>query len=220
MKAIVFDMDGTLLDSMAEWRSLEKRFIQQLNIPEDQVDFEQMNTMGTSEVTEYLKKLFKVEITGDDLVQFAMDEMRKYYTHRVRLKPGALKVLDFFKDQGIPLAIGTATHKDLALVALENAGLLSYFEFVYSSSVDHYAKNDKRFFRACSQAFQEKPEDMILFDDALYALVAAKEAGYYTIAMVDQAYEQDLDILKRRSDLLVENFDSWDMENWFKAFKR
>lgn len=216
MKALIFDMDGTLIDSMGAWHGLESKYLADLGINVEEFDFEQIATMSVDEVLAYIRKEYGVEGSLEQVRTFALDYMHRFYSEEAKLKPGVIPVLEYFKELGIPMIVGTATEIEPALVALEHTGIRSYFQDVYSSSTEGFAKNDKHFFYGCAKMLGVKPQEAALFDDAIYAVVTAKEAGLYTVAVLDQSYDQDIDALSRRADEVISGFENWPKEQWAK----
>lgn len=216
MKAIVFDMDGTLLNSMPAWNAVNARLIEEFDIPMDQVDYDVVITQGFEDLVRMLKENFDFAPDVDAMYKRANSIMSKWYKENSVTREGVVETLNCFKDAGIPMGVATATNYDLAMIALEKAGILDYFDLVYSSSTDGFPKNDKRYWEAAAKAMGQAPEDMALFDDALYALITAKAAGYTVVALEDEAYGQDIDQMKRQADYYLVGFEHFTSKEWLE----
>lgn len=216
MKAIVFDMDGTLLDSMPGWNAVNAQLIEEFDIPMAEVDYDVIITQGFEDLVRMLKENFDFETDVNVLYKRANSIMSRWYKEHSVTREGVLKTLNCFKEAGIPMGVATATSYELAVPALEKAGILEYFDLVYSSSTDGLPKNDKRYWEAVAKAMGQAPEDMALFDDALYALITAKAAGYTVVALEDEAYGQDIDQMKRRADDYLVGFEHFNPSEWLK----
>lgn len=216
MKAIVFDMDGTLLNSMHAWNAVNAQLIEEFDIPMAQVDYDVIITQGFEDLVRMLKENFAFEPDVDALYKRANSIMSKWYKNESVTREGVIETLNCFKEAGIPMGVATATDYELAMIALEKAGILDYFEFVYSSSTDGFPKNDKRYWEKVARTMGQAPEDMALFDDALYALITAKATGYTVVALEDEAYGQDIDQMKRRADYYLVGFEHFQPEAWLE----
>lgn len=217
MKALLFDMDGTLIDSMRMWRSLEKSYMEQLGVDYAQVDVNQTATMSLKDIVALLNKQFSLDLSVEQAERLVNERISRFYREEARPKPGVVAMLEEFRACGIPMAVGTATPERFALEALAHTGLLAYFDFVQSVTTDGYAKNDKRFYVRAAERFGTTLDELCLFDDALYACVTAKSAGLWVVAVEDAAYEQDRAALKRGANEYVQGFDRWSPRSWAVA---
>ncbi len=216
MKAILFDMDGTLLDSMGMWHHLEIEFLQDIGVDTDAVDYAELLTLGLDQTLDYVKKNFGISADAREIEGFVEKRMGAFYGNEVQVLPGVVKVLEVLKQKGIPMGVGTATNEDHAHLALHFTGLMKYFDFVYSTSTDGYAKDNPAFFKKAAERFPADLKDIVLFDDAYYAVKTAKEVGYYVVGVKDKGYKQDLDVIREIADEIVLSFEEFDVETWLE----
>ncbi len=214
MKALIFDMDGTLLNSMPAWNSLNEELLKENGIGRDEVDYDMFITQRLSTVIETLEKEYDIKIDEERVKNRAWERMKEWYTHSAVLRPGVAKVLKDLEGLDVKLVVGTATRQNFAEQALKTAGVLDRFEWVYSSSTEGYDKNDKKFFEAILGRLGLGPEDVALFDDALYAILTANECGIYTVGVEDPSYRQDLAQIKRQANCLIHGFEGFDVRSW------
>lgn len=214
MKALLFDMDGTLVDSMKHWKDTEMDCLHRLEMDTRLLDYDLVVTAGVSEAVRLMNEQNGTQIDVDRVEQDIRDEMARFYDEEVELRKGVEEMLRAFQKAGFALGVGTATPLEMAEIALEHTGIRPYFDFVYSSSVDGYAKNDKHFFQACATRFSRKPEEVVLFDDALYAIVTARNTGMDTVALMDPSYEQNREALKRLAHKWLNGFEEMDLPAW------
>lgn len=219
MKAILFDMDGTMLASMHAWHAAESGVFDALNIPRDMIDYDLLVTSGLEEALSLVKKMYNIPVDIPKAWKHIRDYMERFYTSEVQLCPGVIQTLEYFHQRGIPLGVGTATMQELADKAIDFTGLRRYFDFVYSASSNGYNKNDMDYFASASQRFGVPPKDMALFDDALYALIAAKQLGCKTVGVQDLSGEQNTEAIKRHADTFIEGFETFDAELWLNQWE-
>ncbi len=214
MKALIFDMDGTLLNSMPAWNSLNEELLKENGLGREDIDYDMFITQGLSSVIKTLEEEFGIHIDEVQAKKRALARMEEWYSNSAVLRPGVEKVLKDLEGRDIKLVVGTATRQHLAEKGLKTAGILDRFEWVYSSSTDGYDKNNKRFFRAILDRLDLEPGEVALFDDALYAILTANECGIYTVGVEDPSYQQDLAQMKRQADCLIPGFDGFDVRSW------
>lgn len=214
MKAILFDMDGTLLDSQRAWYEAEMGYLRDRGVDESDVDYELLLTAGTQGVVEYLNDRLQLDLDAEALRQAALDAMEHFYATSVMPKEGVREMLDVLQGLGIPMVIGSATPKELCELALDTTKLRSYFSFVLSSSAINIDKSSTRFFSTAAERLGVRPEEVVVFDDALLAIRAAREAGCHTVGVKDEGYDQDEDALRLEADEFVYSFADWQTEEW------
>lgn len=214
MKAILFDMDGTLLDSQRAWYEAEVGYLQDQGVDKKDIDYELLLTAGTRGAVEYLNDRLELDLDATALRQAALDTMEHFYATSVLPKEGVREMLDVLQAQGIPMAIGSATPMDLCELALDTTKLRSYFDFVLSSSAIDIDKSNSRFFVVAAERFGVRPEDIVVFDDALLAIRAAREIGCWTVGVKDEGYDQDEDALRLEADEFLYSFADWQTEQW------
>ena len=142
--------------------------------------------------------------------------MEDFYRDEVQIFPGVVKTLEALKQKAIPMGVGTATNEEHAHIALESSGLLNYFDFVYSTSTNGHAKDNPAFFEEAAKRFPAEAEDIVLFDDAYYALTTAKKVGYYVVGVKDEGYNQDLDAIRNIADETLVTFEDLDVDEWLE----
>lgn len=210
IRAVAFDMDGTLLDSMGYWRGENRHFLQRrsLPIPEDLKD-----TIDTMSSHAFARR-FVADYGAPNTFESVMDEyhevLRGLYRTVIPAKPGAERFLRLLKKHGVKMCVATATLRDTAVAALDKQGFLPYFEFVTDGTDMGLAKGDPRYFEKLAERLGEKPENCAMFEDSAYAMKSARAAGMKILGIRENVYADKPDEMARileNCDLFVDTFD-------------
>ena len=210
MKAAIFDMDGTLIDSMGEWRKLNCSFVRDHGIeltPEQEKDLYSMSGMM---VVNYVREKFGIEAKFDTLLERSARLMEPAYTAGVPLKPGAGAYLKRLRARGVKCVLCTATPSRLALIALNRMQLVSDLDFIFSTDMTGGSKGDPAFFDRLCALIGEKKEDCVMFEDALYAMQGARAAGLGVIGITDATNEPDREAIRAVCDRVIDSYDELD----------
>ncbi|MGN0773317.1 MAG: HAD family hydrolase [Candidatus Ventricola sp.] len=207
MKAAIFDMDGTLIDSMGEWRKLNCSFVRDHGVeltPEQEKDLYSMSGMM---VVNYVREKFGIQVEFDTLLERSTVLMEPAYRAGVPLKPGAGAYLKRLRARGVKCVLCTATPSRLALIALNRMGLVSDLDFIFSTDMTGGSKGDPAFFDRLCALIGEKKEDCVMFEDALYAMQGARVAGLGVIGITDATNEPDREKIRAVCDRVIDSYD-------------
>ena len=184
--AAIFDLDGTLLDSMYVWHHIDDLFFEKRGMvcPEDYG----RNLAGKSymESAQYTIDRFGFQESWQEIVaewtQMAIDE----YSHHVQLKPGAKEYLLALRRAGVKLAVATALTEGLYLPCLENLGILDWFDALCSTDeTGGRGKAKGEVFLLAAKRLGVKSSECCVFEDVLEGVRGAKTAGMRAICMKD-----------------------------------
>lgn len=182
MNYSIFDVDGTILDSMEVWNTLASQYVQSLGMaPEKNLD-EIVSDMSLEQSAIYLKNHYKINKQEERIISEILNFISDFYEYEVKLMPGFKEFISHYDSMNV---IGTSCDEELVKIALNRLGVLNYFEDIITCSKVNKSKNDPDFYLACAQVLKQRPEDIVVFEDADYCIDVARKVGFKVIKIKD-----------------------------------
>ena len=207
IRAVIFDLDGTVVDSMWMWEAIDIEYLGRFGIALPPDLQKTISGMSFSETAVYFKETFGIpdslEKIKADWNEMAMDK----YCHEVSLKPGVFSFVRKLKEQGIKTGIATSNSEELATAVLAALGLSSYFDEVHMSCEVKKGKPAPDIYLLVAECLQELPEHCLVFEDIPEGIIAGKAAGMLVCGVEDDfsaAYREEK---KRLADYYITDFD-------------
>lgn len=206
IKAAIFDMDGTLIDSLMLWDILwevfGKKYLNgELFKPDIDTD-KAIRTMPVPEAMEYLHKNCNIGNSGEELYKIATETFRNFYSHEVKLKKGVQELLDYFYKNGVKMCLATANDADLVDVVLRHCNVEKYFSKLFSCKELGKGKESPDVFFLALDYLGTPIEETWVFEDSYVALNTAVKAGFPTVGVYDK-YSFRQDILRENSTIYI-----------------
>lgn len=195
-KAVIFDLDGTLVDSMWMWKSIDIEFLGRYGYecPDDLQ--RAIEGMSFSETAVYFKDRFHLPMELDEIkaiwVQMSIDK----YRHEVPLKPGAKAFLQYLKERGVRTGIATSNGRDMVDAVLQSLGVEPYFDIVTTACEVAAGKPAPDIYLKVAETLFVKPQQCLVFEDIPAGILAGKRAGMEVCAVEDE-FSLDLEEEKR-----------------------
>ena len=196
----IFDMDGTLVDSMPIWKSLSKDYLEARGRHPTQAQLDAMGPMTMLEGAAFLMDTFGVEGPPERIIQEMHAVMEAHYRTDIPLKPGVRAYLERLREEGAKLCVATATAEPLAQACLERLEVAGYFDFILSCETVGAGKTKPDVYLEAARRLGASPADTAVFEDALYAAQTAREAGFYVVGIPEAAYQDDWPALEELAD--------------------
>ena len=205
-KFCIFDMDGTLTDSMGYWRALGADYLRAkgARVPEDLPWMVQGMTLAESAA--YFMEHCGVAGPPERIVDELNAFMEERYRRDIPLKPGAAEYLDRLRAQGARLCVATATALPLVHACLGRLGVEDRFEFFISCESIGRSKEHPDIFLEAARRFGAEPGACAVFEDALFAARTAGRAGFYTVGVYEPTYESQWPEMRA---LCCETVEDW-----------
>lgn len=214
IKGVIFDVDGTLFDSMGAWHDSGYNVLKSLGIDADKRIGDIFFSMTMDEVVDYIKENFSVNESRDFLKNGIHNQVEYAYRNEIELKPGVMRILDWMKDSKIPATIATSTDRFLIEIGLARLGIEDYFDEIYTATEVGKGKNYPDIFQLAMDKMGTKPEETWLFEDGLYSMITAKAYGMPVVGVYDKVSHDDQEAIKQVADIYLEdlrdlNFDDF-----------
>ena len=203
----IFDMDGTLIDSMTFWRLSAIEYLVARGIPVNSDDMANIFARRCKDIigTAYARVGGNVEDLPP-LMPDLMKYMERHYANDVILKKGAEEYLDKLKAEGKTLVLATATPLECGRIGLEHTGIAEKFDLITDTNEVGVGKGDPEFYYRLTNKLGVAPERCVMFEDALYSIRSAKTAGLMAVGVVEPTDVRNEDQIREMSDLLIKDF--------------
>ena len=189
VKAAIFDMDGTLVDSLMVWdvlwSTMGETYLNDKTFRPNAEDDKKVRTLILADAMELIHDHYGLGNSGEELLRLANDFMKDFYANRVTLKRDVRRFLEYCKAAGVKMCIASATAPDLITVALEQCGIESYFSKIFSCAEVGKGKEEPDVFLQACEFLGAKPEETWVFEDSLVAIKTAVKVGMPTVGIYD-----------------------------------
>ena len=185
IKAIIFDIDGTLLDSNGVWHQIDKDFIAERNLTHPENLQDEVGGMSFYQVACFFKDKFNLDDSPEELVQIWHDMAYKAYSEDIVLKKGAKEFLIYLHSIGMPIAVCTSNSHELVETALENNGVLDIVDLIVTADDLGKSKEEPDIYLEIARRLNVEPSSCLAFDDIIPALNAINMANMRSCAVYD-----------------------------------
>lgn len=205
IRGAIFDVDGTLLDSMFIWDTIGELYLRSIGYQPKENLNETFKNMSLRQAARYYQTEYGVTLSIDEIMDGVNAMLERYYRFEVPLKPGVAELLERLRQSGVKLCIATATDRHLVEAALDRCGVLSCFGEIFTCNEVGHGKDEPDIFEAALRFLGTRKEETIVFDDALYAVRTAKESGF-PVAVIYDSHEKNQKEIRALADFYIENF--------------
>lgn len=206
IRGAIFDLDGTLLDSMGIWAEIDRRFLSIRGIPVPGDYTERVTSMNYREAADYTIARFHLPESPQELIAEWVELSRKAYHSEIRLKPYGMEFLSALKARGVSLAVATAQKPELYEPALRNNGVYGLFDaFAHLGEVER-GKGFPDIYLLAAQRLGLPPRACVVFEDISAGIRGAKAGGFQTCGVYDFYSEYEKDVILREADRYIHSY--------------
>lgn len=209
MTGAIFDVDGTLLDSMSIWDTIGEDYLRSIGyIPRENLN-QVFKDMSLQQAARYYQTEYGVALSIEEIMDGVNGLLEYFYREQARLKPGAGEFAQELSRRGVRLCVATATDRYLVEAALERCGVLSCFERIFTCTEVGHGKDQPDIFEAALGFLGTEKSKTLVFEDALYAARTARADGFPVAAVYDR-HEKRREELQALADIYLTDFSDFD----------
>lgn len=212
IQGVIFDMDGTLLDTMYYWDKVWEEFLRNIGKQPEEGLGKKMLVYSMPEGAAYIQKRYGLGMTEEEILQGVEDVIAKFYADTAELKAGVRQFIEKLREHGIPMVLATSTARPHAEAAFRRLGVLDDFKCILTSAEVGIGKTEPDIYLKAAEIMGSSPEHTWVFEDALHAAATAKRAGFNLVGIYDEmsiGLQYDLRDLSDHYILDFEDFDGF-----------
>lgn len=201
--AVIFDLDGTLVDSMWMWRSIDIEYLARFGIELPDNLQKIIEGMSFSETAQYFKERFDIPDSIDKIKSDWNKMAWEKYVNEVPLKEGVIELLTYLKQNNIPAGIATSNSRELVELIIEKHGIYDYFTSIRTSCEVAKGKPSPDIYLLVAEDLGVEPSRCLVFEDILQGIMAGKNANMKVCAVYDKYSEGEQDEKIKMADYFV-----------------
>ena len=202
----IFDLDGTLLDSMHIWSEIGLKFLKNEGVTPPPGASEEFVKLSLVQAAEFYIKNYAPEKTVLDIVKSINALVEDFYFNEVLLKKGVIEFLDFLKERNVKMCVATATDKYMVEKALERNGIRDYFSEIFTCTNVGAGKDSPVIYDKALEHLGTEKDTTFIFEDALYAIETANEADYKIVGIKDVSEPADPEKVKELCTIYINEY--------------
>lgn len=207
VKAVLFDLDGTLVDSMWMWGDIDVEYLGKYGIELPKNLQNEIEGMSFSETAAYFKSKFGFAKSLDEIKAEWIEMAKDKYAHEVPMKPGAINFLHYLKGQGIRTGIATSNSRELLDAVMESLELTPYFDCCMTSCEAGAGKPAPDIYLMVAENLGISPEECLIFEDTPAGIKAGINAGIRVCAVEEPYCAARKELICELADYYIESFE-------------
>ena len=205
IRGAIFDVDGTLLDSMGIWDTIGNDYLLSLGIETEENLAETFSTFSLEESARYYQDNYNVELSVDEIIAGVNHLIESFYLEKAELKSGVREFLELLRREGVRMTIATATDINLIEGALSRCGVREYFSEILTCSMVGRSKRYPDIYRRALENLGTEKGDTFVFEDAYHAARTANDDGFPVVGVFDPSESSQTE-LREMADIYIESF--------------
>ena len=206
IKACIFDLDGTLVDSMWMWPDIDREYLNRFGIEYDDNLKNEIDGISFHETAVYFKNKFGISDSVEKICKDWEDMAYDKYKYEVKEKPGCKKFLERIRSKGIKMGIATSNKRSMVDVVLESLNMKDFFEVITTSDEVKRGKPAPDVYLTTANLLNVEPKNCLVFEDVVAGIMAGKSAGMRVCAIEDDFTKEVRQKKKELSDYYIVDY--------------
>ncbi len=215
IRAAIFDVDGTILDSMPVWFNSGENYLRSLGLTPEEGLSNLLFTMSLNDSVNYIKEHYKLSKPFDEVLHGITDVIKEQYRDSIPLKKGAGEILQALYEADIPMCIATAGDRSYLLPAFRRLDIMRFFKKIYTCVELETNKKEPLIYLTAASEFGFAPEEIVVFEDAYMAAKAARNGGFKVVGLFDISSADKQDELKANCDIYAKDLSCVKIDDIF-----
>lgn len=207
---VVFDVDGTLLNSSHIWTDAGKTYLASLGVEAEDGLGRKLFQMSLDEGAIYMKERYSLDQSNEEIKNGVLKVVEDFYLYEAPLKPGAEKLIKHLAEHEIPMVVASSSKREHIEAALGRLGVLPYFKRIFTCDEVGIGKHNPKIFMQCDECMGVTPERTWVIEDGLYAMRTAKNSGFNVVGILDEESRPDWDEIAVVADFTAADFTAAD----------
>ena len=205
IKGVIFDVDGVLLDSMEIWTDLGARYLMSQGKEPEKGLAQVLFSMSMEQGAEYLAEHYSLGLSPEEVMDGLSGMLRDFYFHEVAAKPGAAALMERYRSDGVKMTAATSSPAEHVTRALERNGILGYLDRIFTVAEVGTSKHSPEIYDEAAAFMGTSRAETLVFEDSLYALKTAADAGFRTAGVFDAKGEADQKGMKETAEIYIKD---------------
>lgn len=207
IKGVIFDLDGTLIDSMWFWGDAAMEYLRSRGKTPKPGIREVLRPFNTIEEAQYYVDEYGVDLPLEEIIEGRDSIMLRFLKTEIELKRGVRTVIETLKENDIKMCIATATDRLLVEASIKRHGIENYFEKIFTCTEERTSKKYPDIYFSAAKFLGTDADETLVVEDALYAMETAKKAGFVVAGVYDKVSEDHQEKIKALCDYYFVNMD-------------
>ena len=205
-KGLIFDFDGTLVDSVSLWENVDVNFFHSrgMEVPETYQD--EIVHLSFRDMAELTCRKYCPDVTPDHVIEIWLEMAEKEYADNIVTIDGVEEFLFLMKKEGKRMALATANRESLYKPCLTRNGIDGYFDLFSDVNTLQTSKNDPLVYLTCTKHFGLRPEECVVFEDILIGINTAKSVGFKTIGVLSGYSKEKENEMMAAADFCIRDY--------------
>lgn len=208
MKSLIFDVDGTILDSMPMWLELENNILKKYGHTMDSLDKDTKDTIESLSIegmSKFIAETIATDMTFEEVFNYFQSSIDYKYANEVDAKAGSVDKIKYLKAKGFKLAVASSSSSDCIIKAFKRLGIYECFDIIATADNTGLRKSEDEFWKSLIEKLGKDKNQVILYDDAIYAINQAKKLGIEVVGIKDFPWnEKDWDKIGQIADYTLD----------------